>query len=278
MGRRRLAVELRAVNGRFLELRVRLPRELVALEAQVRERASRYFARGQIEITVRSPGAAAGGALADVDVEAGVLYAQGAERLREALGLAGALELSTLLRLPGVAVQREPELEPDQVAAPLLEALERACRGALAMREREGAELEAELRMRLGTLETLVTQIAGRAEEVFRGVRERLEKRLAALAPEIEVDPARIAQEVVLYADRMDVTEEIVRLRSHLAQFGETLEAEAPVGRKLEFLLQELGREANTIGSKGADAPLAQLVVELKTELEKLREQVLNVE
>jgi uncharacterized protein (TIGR00255 family) len=146
------------------------------------------------------------------------------------------------------------------------------------MRAREGEALERELRGRLTSIETLLKQVEARVELVRSGIRERLEKRLAALAPALETDPARLEQEIVLQIDRMDVTEETVRLRSHLDQFRETLDAPGAVGRKLEFVLQEMGRETNTIGSKSADTELSRAVVALKTEQERLREQVLNVE
>jgi uncharacterized protein (TIGR00255 family) len=273
-----MTVELRSVNSRFLDMRVRLPRDLSQLEARVRAAASRYFKRGQVDLSIRLKGSAELESAVEIDLEAASRYAEGAERLRERLELQGVLEMSTLLTLPGVAKLREPEIE-EAVAAPVvLDVVERACKQALEMREREGSVLEAELRGRLQGIERVVVEIENRAEEVKRGVRERLEKRIASLAPEVEVDPARLAQEVVLYADRMDITEETVRVRSHIGQFRTTLPASEPVGRKLEFLLQEIGREVNTIGSKAADAPLSGFVVELKTELEKLREQVLNIE
>ncbi len=273
-----LSTEVRTVNSRFLDVRLRLPRELNALDAQVRALVGRFFRRGQVDLSVRVKSVGAGESGVAIDAEAATGYAREAERLRQQLGLQGELELSTLLGLPGVARLREPELEQAAVAPALLRAAEEACVQALAMRAREGAALEAELRERLSGLGAAVAAIEARADEVERGVRARLEKRLGALAPEIEIDPARLAQEVVLYSERMDVTEETVRLRSHLAQFEEALALPGPVGRKLEFLLQEIGREVNTIGSKAADAPLSRVVVELKTELEKLREQVLNVE
>ncbi len=272
-----LSAELRATNSRFLDIRVRLPRDFNALEAQVRAMAARYFGRGQVDISVRRRGPAASRPEIVVDLEAAGKYVSAAEQLRERFGLEGALTVSSLLDLPGVAQTQEPTLEEGALEA-VAEAVEQACAEAAAMREREGAALEAELRQRLEGIGAAVTQIEARAEEVKRGVRERLEKRLATLAPEIEIDPGRIAQEVVLYVDRMDITEETVRLRSHLAQFNETLGARGPIGRKLEFLIQEIGREVNTAGSKAADAPIGRHVVELKTELEKLREQVLNLE
>jgi uncharacterized protein (TIGR00255 family) len=146
------------------------------------------------------------------------------------------------------------------------------------MRAREGATLERELRARLGEVAERLGRIEARAEEALAGQRERLAKRLAALAPTLEIDPARLEQEALLYVERMDITEELVRLRSHCQQFLEALDSGGPTGRKLEFLLQELGREANTAGSKAADAAIAREVVELKLDLEKLREQVSNVE
>ncbi len=272
-----LGAELRTANSRFLDIRVRLPRDFNALEAQVRATAAQYFARGQVDISVRQRGPAASRPEILVDLEAAGKYVSAAEQLRERFGLEGSLTVSSLLDLPGVAQTQEPTLE-EGVPAALAEAVEQACREAAAMRGREGDALAAELRRRLGGIDSAVTQIEARAEEVKRSVRERLEKRLATLAPEVEIDPGRLAQEVVLYVDRMDITEETVRLRSHLAQFRETLEASGPVGRKLEFLIQEIGRGVNTIGSKGADAPIGRHVVELKTELEKVREQVLNLE
>jgi uncharacterized protein (TIGR00255 family) len=146
------------------------------------------------------------------------------------------------------------------------------------MRAREGEALERELRGRLAAIEALLRAVEARVEVVRGGIRARLEKRLSALAPALETDPGRLEQEIVLQIDRMDVTEETVRLRSHCDQFRETLDAPGAVGRKLEFVLQEMGRETNTIGSKSADTELSRAVVALKTEQERLREQVLNVE
>jgi uncharacterized protein (TIGR00255 family) len=146
------------------------------------------------------------------------------------------------------------------------------------MREREGTALEKDLRARLAALLAHLAEVESRAGEVARAQRERLAKRVAQLAPELEVDAHRLEQEVVFYVDRMDVAEETVRLRSHCDQFAEALGAAGGVGRKLEFLLQEMLREVNTIGSKAADAPIAREVIELKAELERLREQVQNVE
>ena len=278
LGPHTISAEVRTVNSRFLDVRVRLSRDLAALEQQVRGKASGYFKRGQVELTIRISTSEAGSSKVEIDPVAARRYAADAEKLRKSLSLEGALDLATLLGLPGVARQRDPEVVEEEALQPILEALSAACEQALQMRQREGAALEADLRQRLGTLETVFWEIESRSDELLKGARERLEKRLAVLAPDLELDPARVAQEVVIHADRMDVTEETVRLRSHAAQFRDALGATGPVGRKLEFLLQEIGREVNTIGSKAGDAPLSSLVVDLKTELEKLREQVLNIE
>jgi uncharacterized protein (TIGR00255 family) len=175
---------------------------------------------------------------------------------------------------------QEYALDEKAVGPALLSAVERAAAAADAMRTAEGEALERELRGRLATVRALADAVAARSGEVVAAGRERLTKRAAQLRAESGIaDDARLLQEVVLAAERMDVTEEVVRLASHAAQFEAALDASgAPVGRKLEFLLQEMAREANTIASKAADAPIAHRVVDLKTELERMREQVLNVE
>lgn len=277
LGAGRVSAEVRSVNSRHLEVRVRVPREWSELEGPLREAASRSFGRGQVDIAVRVSGEASAAGV-DVDLQAARRYLEGAARLRDELGADGGLPVASLLTLPGVAVTREPDAADERAAAALREAVESACSAAVEMRVREGESLDRELRERLSGFEGRVEEVAGHADEVQKGLRERLDKRLAALSPQIEVDPARLEQEVVMYADRMDVTEEVVRLRSHLAQFHETLDERGPVGRKLEFLIQEFGREINTIGSKAGQALLTRCVVEMKAELEKLREQVLNVE
>ncbi len=273
-----VGVEVRCVNSRHLDLRVRLPRDLASLEARARAIAAGHFARGQVEVSVRIARQAAPESLVEIDFDAASRYASAAAELRERFDLPGELAPQALLSLPGVARLVDPELPEDAAAEAVEQALRQACAAAAEIRAREGESLERELRARLERGLERVTQIEARAEEIQRGLRERLEKRLSALAPEIELDAGRLEQEVVLYADRMDVTEETVRWRSHCEQFRETLDSDGPVGRKLEFLLQEMGRETNTIGSKALDAPVARAVVELKTELEKIREQVLNVE
>jgi uncharacterized protein (TIGR00255 family) len=186
-----------------------------------------------------------------------------------------------LLALPGVVRVTEHSVDEEAVRPALRQAVEEAATAAALMREREGEALARELSARLAAVRSLGEAVSARSGEVVAAVRERLAKRAAQLREETGgADESRLMQEIVMAADRMDVTEEVVRLASHVEQFESTIggDASAPVGRKLEFLLQEMLREANTIGSKAADAPIAHRVVELKTELERMREQVLNVE
>lgn len=273
-------VELRCLNHRYLDLRVRLPRALAWLEPQVRERLQRHFRRGRVDLAVQVRG---GGSLAAlrVDLATAAGYLRAAEDLRERFGLPGELGVAELLRLEGVARFEEPELG-DEAPAALLGAVEAAARDAEAMRRREGAALAREIRERLDRVEALAGELSRRGEEVVRAFRERIRKRAEELAREVgPLDESRLHQEIVAAADRLDIAEETARIASHVAQFREILASAADgvaVGRKLDFLLQELGREANTIGSKLSDAEAAHRVVELKSEIERIREQVQNLE
>jgi uncharacterized protein (TIGR00255 family) len=275
-------VEVRCVNHRHLDARVRLPRPLAALEAEVRERIQRHLARGKVDLSVASPdGGSLPPALA-IDLEAARAYLRAARELRESEDLPGELEVGVLLGLPGVARFAEPSLPETELRHGLLEAVDAALAGADAMRAAEGAALERELLARLEHVAGLAASLHERAGTVQAAARERLRKRAEQLAQETGLrDEARLYQEIVIAADRLDVTEEIVRLRSHVEQFRAGLSAAGPgqpVGRRLDFLLQELGREVNTIGSKASDAPVTTLIVDLKTELERIREQVQNIE
>jgi uncharacterized protein (TIGR00255 family) len=275
-------VELRSVNHRYLDVRVRLPRVLAVLEGEVRTHLQGRFDRGKVDVSVQVPASATAAPQLEVDLEVVRGYLEAAATLRDRHGLEGDLDVEDLLALPGVArfAEREPEVEA--LREPLLAHIDASAEAADAMRRAEGEALAHELEARLNGVVSLCEQLEGRAGEVQVSVRDRLRKRSEALAQETGVrDDGRLQYEIVQAADRLDITEETVRLRSHVEQFSAAL-AEAgpgePVGRRLDFLLQEFSREANTIGSKGSDAPIAHLVVALKTQLERMREQVQNVE
>ncbi len=275
------AAEVRTVNHRHLDVSARLPRMASAFELPARKAVQSRFGRGKVDVSVQlAPGQAIATEV-EIDEAVAQRYVAFAEELAERRGTSAELPVAALLGLPGVARSVEHALSPEALEAALLAAVVEASEQAARMRAREGEALDAELRQRLETVSRIVAEIEPRAGEVVAAARERLRKRAEQLRDETGVlDEARLHQEVVLAADRLDVTEEIVRLRSHVSQFLEVLGGDdaEPVGRRLDFLLQEMGREANTIGSKASDAALAHRVVDLKTELERIREQVQNVE
>lgn len=275
----RLTVEIRSVNHRFSEAQVRLPRDIGALEERVRALVMEQIRRGRVEVLLsREEGTRRQRAFrADVDLAAS--YARALRDLAAGVGVGGEVSLAQLAALPDVL-----RLEEDRVEAeafwPALESAVRAAVGALvAMRTAEGARLAENILDRAGAVERMAEAIAGRSRGVVRAYGERLRARLAELLGETPVDEARIAAEIAVFAERSDITEELTRLRSHLEQFYQVVTAEeGAVGRKLEFILQEMGRETNTIGSKANDLEITRAVIEMKGELESLREQIQNIE
>jgi uncharacterized protein (TIGR00255 family) len=275
-------LDVRSVNHRHLDVRVRLPRALVSLEHDFHAHIQQRFARGKFDCRVATPEGASPAARLEVDVAVAHEYLAAARELAHEEGVSGALGVADLLALPGVARLVEPDSSGDALHRAAFAALDAALDDLGAMRSAEGEVLARDLLARLDRVAELADGFEQRSGLVQESARERLQKRARQLEAEMGVmDEARLHQEIVIAADRLDITEEIVRLRSHVDQFRTLLGAGAPgspVGRRLEFLLQELGREANTIGSKSSDAPIAHAVVELKTEFERLREQVQNVE
>jgi uncharacterized protein (TIGR00255 family) len=279
-----LEVEVRSVNHRHLDLRVRLPRVLIDQETAIKKRIQGELSRGKVDVTV---GLTTGDSAATLEIDEAIAaqYVAAAEALRERHALGedgGALDVAALLGLPGVTRVVETEVDPETLESPLHEAVAEAIEALIAMRAAEGESLSIEVEGRLERVAELASAFQARAGEVLDLAKQRLRKRAEQIKREVGLlDDARLHQEIVIAADRLDITEELVRLQSHIAQFRETLQSASrghPVGRRLDFLLQELGREANTVGSKANDAPLAQDVVELKTELERIREQVQNIE
>lgn len=276
------AVEVRTVNHRHLDAKVRLPRQLSEHEAIVNARVQDCLQRGRVDVSVSLAGGGNAAGELVVDDEVAANYVRAARELARTHDLAGELEVRTILTLPGVTSFADRSFDRDALAAALVEAVDSALEGVVQMRIAEGAALESEFRARLAHVVELVDSFQARSGLVVEAARERLRKRAEQLRAETGMlDEARLHQEVVIAADRLDITEELVRLRSHVEQFQAILVSAgpaAPVGRRLDFLLQEMSREANTVGSKANDAPLAHDVVELKTELERIREQVQNIE
>ena len=274
---RRLRVEIRTVNHRYFNLSAKLPGELSAMEIEVRERLRRDFERGHITVQARWTEAAETDTGFGIDLDRARLVATRLRELQSALGLGGEITVDLVARQPEVLTylaNGSSEIGWGEVE-PVVAKAGQECR---AMRAREGEALTRELRHRLDLLERSAEQIGSRAPERLLRERDRLRTAVAQLLDGRAVDEERLAQELAFLADKLDITEELVRFRAHVAVAREAMSSDQAVGKRLGFLAQELGREVNTIGSKAGDAEIAQLVVAMKGELEKFREQLENLE
>lgn len=272
-------VEIRSVNHRFGEVSVRMPRGFMALENEVKKAVSQLLKRGKIDVFVQWEEAMAGEALPQVDTVLARAYFSTFNHLASELGLLGqAVPLSLVIAQKGVLRESSTTLAEEDYRDQLMSALQAAVAALDAMRTREGEALAADLSARRTQVAEWTTLIREKTPTVVIEYRQKLKARLEQLLEGAELDETRLAQEVALMADRCDVTEELVRLASHFTQFDEALRLPEPVGRKLDFLMQEMNREVNTIGSKSSDAEITTLVIQIKAEMEKMREQVQNIE
>ena len=272
-----VTVDLKSVNHRFLDISMRLPRNLSFLEQTVRERVSRKALRGHVEVFLTVKRTDTSAVSVEYDPDLAAHYLDAALQLARSTGVENDLTVSRLMRMEGVLTLTEREMEEETVTAICAEAADIALEQLSCMRGREGAHLKEDLTFHLDAADTLRKAILERAPTVVTEYREKLENRLKSLQADA-VDSQRIAQEVALIADRCAIDEELSRLDSHIRQMRKYLESEGETGKKMDFLIQEMNREANTIGSKASDAVIAQYVVDLKSEIEKLREQIQNVE
>jgi uncharacterized protein (TIGR00255 family) len=271
-GQGTLAIELRSVNHRYLELGLRLPDELRSLEPQLRERVAARLARGKVDLSLRFKPAESGSTL-DIDAGAVDRLAAAAQALAPRFPQLG-VDFLALLAAPGVLQERGVELEP--LRRDTLALVDRALDDMVATREREGERLAGFLRERIDGIERLVAGVREHLPDVRAALRARLDARLVEIRQ--AVDPGRIEQEIVLQLSRMDVDEELDRLVAHVAEARRIFGLDEAVGRRLDFLMQEFNREANTLGSKAADPRTTQAAVELKVLIEQMREQVQNLE
>ncbi len=273
----RLRIEIRTVNHRFFNFAPKLPGDLAPLEGELRERLRRDLERGHVAVQARWVEAAATDDVLRVDLARARLVAARLRELRDGLGLAGEITLELVARQPAVLTTDSadrPEVTWEAVE-PIVAAAAAECR---AMRRREGDALSSEMLHRLDLLESGGEAVARAAPERLVRERDRLRASVAALLDGRALDETRMAQEIALLADRLDVTEEVVRFRAHLAAARSALASDKPVGKQVGFLAQELGREVNTMGSKANDPAIAQQVIAMKGELEKMREQLENLE
>jgi len=274
-----VSVDLKTVNNRFLDIHLRIGADLASLEPSIKKRITSRLTRGRVDVTVSMERSAQIAYELNRPLIAGYISAM--KQLQQDFEIAGELDINVLARIPG-AIQPARDGIDDRMISALEQALDQALDELEKMREQEGAALRQELRERVRRIETLVPVIESSAAGLADAYRLRLQKRISELLNRggqiIEVDPVRLAQEVAYLADRSDVSEEMVRLRSHLSQFQEALDSPGEAGKMLDFLLQELNREANTTLSKSTDLAIKEAGLGIKAEVEKLREQVQNVE
>ena len=275
---REFTVEIRSVNNRYLDCNVKLPRLVSFAEDAVKQAVKASVSRGKVDvfISVKSEGAAD----TTVSLNQAVLeeYLVAMRQMVSQYGVADDISVSTVSRLPEVFTVEKPEVDEQQLQADLMSVVSEALEGYDAMRRTEGAALDADLRSRGQTILEFVSKVEQGTVQTVADYRARLYAKIREVLANTSIDESRILTEAAIFADKVAVDEETVRLRSHLDQMNAMLTAGGAVGRKLDFLLQEMNREANTIGSKCTDVRLARIVVDIKAELEKIREQTQNIE
>jgi uncharacterized protein (TIGR00255 family) len=271
----RLAWEIRSVNHRYLEIGFRAPEEFRVLEPEIRRILGEHLSRGKVDASLRyapAPDAVSSGLTLNRTVLDRLLALQA--EIRQASGLQEHADLGTLMRWPGVIAEQAPDPEPLHAAA--LGLLVEAAASLQAARSREGAEMAAAIRERLNTIESRVGQVREWLPEIREGLRQKMLSRVAELQQPL--DPGRLEQEVAFLSQKIDVDEELDRLSAHVSEARRVLERQDPVGRRLDFLMQEFNRESNTLSSKSVDQRTTQVAVELKVAIEQMREQVQNIE
>jgi uncharacterized protein (TIGR00255 family) len=277
---RKWTIEIKSLNHRYIEIITRLPSVLSSLDVDIKKRVSERVFRGRIEISIQAD--------AESGPENGVQYSLNLPllrnyhslltQIREELNLKDEIEMKTLVRFKEIFIPSETRFDPTVAWGGLQKTLDEALEALIRMRRVEGETLKDDFLARLGALKRYIASARARAPRTVLEYKQRLQDRIRELTEGLEIDPVRLSQEVALLAEKSDITEEIVRFESHIGQVEKLLQGSDTIGRKLDFLLQEMGREVNTIGSKSNDIAIAQDVIELKSELAKLREQAQNVE
>lgn len=271
-----LVVELKSVNHRYCEVAIRLPKSLSNIEEAVKKQIQHHITRGRIEFSANL--STIGSRNFQLDLDAAGAYYQALKTLKDRLHLVGEIDVSILHSFREMITTTEPTEVTKPIAPLLMKTLSSALQALEKMKRAEGQALATDLTERLNGLSLNLNEIQQRTKTVVGLYHQRLTTRVAELSKNLLVDPNRLAQEVALFSDRCDVSEEITRLKTHIDQFKKMLQKKEAIGRTLDFLIQEMNREANTIGSKANDATMSHHVVALKSELEKIREQVQNIE
>lgn len=271
-------VEVKTVNQRFLETNFHMHHSLAGFENAITKKIKEYASRGKLDINVRFQDLRDKAAEITVDKGLVAAYGKALEEIKNQLGLTAAITPTQIASYPDVLRVTEAAADMAEAEPVILAAVEQAMQNLVAMREAEGRNMQADLLGRIKLLEEFVDQLEALAPTIVSNYRQRLEKLLEEFLAKEDIDENRLIQETALYTDKVNYTEEIVRLRSHFSQFRVIIQSDEPVGRKLDFLIQEMNREINTVASKANSAGAAQFVVDVKSEIEKVREQIQNIE
>lgn len=273
-----ITIDIKSINHRYLEMYFKIPRTYSFLEDKIRRDLATNISRGKIEVTITVEKFLSEEVLVKLNRTLLNSYFKAIAELKADFMVQGAPDLATILTLPDVMQTIQPAEDQEQLETLAGEVLNEAIGNLLKMRRVEGGQLAVDLLDKLEHLNDFRNQLAVFSPEMVSEYRLRLVKRIQELTDGIEIDPNRLAAEVALFADKSDINEELVRIESHLRQFHKTLDLNEPIGRKLDFIVQELNREINTIGSKSSDFKISQIVIQFKSELEKIREQIQNIE
>ncbi|MGI6224912.1 MAG: YicC/YloC family endoribonuclease [Peptococcales bacterium] len=275
---KKFTVEIKSVNHRYSEIIIKQPRQYLFLEENIRRMVQKYIQRGRVEIYIKVEDVGLKKPEIKVDKENAIAYYNNLKDLAFNLGISPNINIHQLATLPEVIKLEDIEEDLDQIWVAMEKSVKKALEQLLNMRATEGETLKKDLEQRIILLKDLCEKISLRSPRVVDEYREKLHTRIKELLDETQFDENRFTQEIVYFAEKCSITEELVRLQSHFKQFSHSLNSQESVGRKLDFLVQELNREINTIGSKANDLEISQLVVEMKSEIEKIREQVQNIE
>jgi len=277
-GGRKYVVEIKTVNHRYADIFVKVTRQISFIEDRVRQTVSKSLSRGKIDVYVNYESNEENSKLVLIDEVLAESYINAVRFLKDNFGLQDDISTSLISRFPDVLKVEKAEEDVDEIWEGLKIALDEAINCVIKMRENEGEGLKRDFLKKAAYVESLVEEISKRAPEVVKDYKQRLETRIKELLEQQTIDESRLAMEVAIFADRCSIDEELVRIKSHINQLREILDMDQPIGRKLDFLIQEMNREINTIGSKANDLIITKNVIEIKSEIEKIREQIQNVE
>ena len=277
-GKIEISVELKSLNNRYLDCTIKLPRMFISFEEALKSTVQRFISRGKVDVFITIDSSKASDVEIKINRPLVEAYLTALKAISDEHGLSGDIKAVELTRFPDVLQAEKREADTDALLSDIGKTLEEALAGFNEMRIREGEKLKGDITARLHEIERLTAMAEECSPRSVVEYRNKLETRMKEVLENSEIDEARILTEAAVFADRVAINEELVRLKSHIAQLREMLESEEPVGRKMDFLVQEFNREANTIGSKGNDAEMARIIVNLKSEIEKIREQAQNIE